>query len=296
MAAPAAYYPDPAGDTTKERYWDGAKWDTTTRYKAMTIPEIPVFGASSQGGYSQSTGLEPDDVVADIIPSLPVLSFDHSETSSGIDAFPSFPMHAPARIENNPYSAQLVGAESFNVSPVTSSSLQTAGATLTIKQITAKFKAKQIDKLTYKKLRKEAESKLSNTRFTSRGGLAFTAYLLAYPIVIALGIVTVGNGIGHATSVLSSLDWSIQNIGASISKLQTLVDFGATYTAFRLSLITTVIAVAAIPFVLGIFGAAKKKGRVWAVATILLSLVFNPALVLCGVPTNIALWIIALPG
>lgn len=48
----AGWYPDPSGDATKLRYWDGAQW---TEYYAAAQPASQAAGANHQDGQSGQT-------------------------------------------------------------------------------------------------------------------------------------------------------------------------------------------------------------------------------------------------
>jgi hypothetical protein len=47
---PAGWYPDPSGDASRQRYWDGTTW--TERYQSVAT----AAGTTPPGGYAPSTG------------------------------------------------------------------------------------------------------------------------------------------------------------------------------------------------------------------------------------------------
>ncbi len=54
----AGWYPDPAGDATKIRYWDGTQWTNNYANASALPPQPPVvvretFYSNSPGGYGQ---------------------------------------------------------------------------------------------------------------------------------------------------------------------------------------------------------------------------------------------------
>ncbi|MCL2150977.1 MAG: DUF2510 domain-containing protein [Coriobacteriia bacterium] len=51
---PAGWYPDPAGDSSKIRYWDGTQWtDQFQSNPDAPAPVAPTYGAAPDQGYSQ---------------------------------------------------------------------------------------------------------------------------------------------------------------------------------------------------------------------------------------------------
>jgi len=310
MAAAPGYYPDPAGTPDHVRYWDGAKWDRQSQPEPQTITVIeedvipswqnladnqaqdaaiaplPIIVLSPEGDdYSDENGYAPTPartaVPDGLYPSTkPYSPDDYEQPAYGVGAATS------AYAETLPSNRELSGVSGFptaTTAPVTP---------YTPAQLKRQYKAQKINRVEYKRLRKEAESKLSNTRFTSRGGLAFTVYLLSYPVLIGLALWSVGAAMADIGSTLASLDFAADKAAASITKLQGLADLAPEYNAFRQNFIIAVLASSLIPMAVGIFGTMKRKGRVWGVATILLSLVFNPAIILFGAPTNLSWWVL----
>lgn len=86
MANPAAgWYPDPAGDTTKLRWWDGTQWtDNYTNYNPQPVQSAPlaqpqqaqqpVQQQAYQQPYQQAT-VQPEGVVTSTDKTLRLIAF-----------------------------------------------------------------------------------------------------------------------------------------------------------------------------------------------------------------------------
>lgn len=298
MPSPTAnWYPDPGDPENSVRYWDGAKWSRETRPKEKRVeqPAAAYREVPQQQQQAQSVQYVEEEQESVVAP-LPIIPFDQNAGGYSNDAY---------AVRDDPYAVQSPVKDEYPVvtaareEPVAVAEsgfpkTTTAPSTpYTVAQLKRQYKAREINRIEFKRLKKEAEKRMSNTRFTSRGGIAFTTYLLSYPALIVLAIIGLGTAISDIGSTLASLNWTLEDAAGSVAKLQSLADLAPEYNAFRQNFIIAVAASSGVPFLLGLFAALKKKGRVWGVATMLLALAFNPAIILFGAPTNLSWWVIA---
>lgn len=273
---------DPSANP-EDDYWDGVEEAPMVPVQYQPLPQhpIPIIPITVDGESTYAL----EEVIE--VPEPPVPRLESIVEPVTFLAPAAKPAHrtprapVPVKAAERRTAPQLPVEETRNLSRFTGT------------QLRYQYKAGNISKETYKSVKKDRDRAQTNTRYTSIGGFAFTLYLLAYPAVFTAGLVALGNTVGDAASTISSLDWSIEKLAGSISSLQSTFDLGARYVEFRYAFITAVVLSSLIPFVTGIVGATKKKGRVWAVATIALAVVFNPAIVAFGSLTNLSWWVIA---
>jgi len=161
-----------------------------------------------------------------------------------------------------------------------------------LRNLKRSYKSKELSREEYKHLKKEATLKQSNTRFTSVGGTAFISYLISYVAVAGVAVYASSQYLFDMLQESIGQNWNISNISVLVDSLSALLHMTSEYQEFRLGFIICILASTAIPFLIGLIGTFKKRGRVWAVATMLLSLFFNPAVVLFTVVSSLSWWVI----
>lgn len=278
MKIASGWYPDPK-DASRTRWWNGEDWTSHVRDERSR--------SVSQDVYS------PTPIA--VLPERPVfeaLTYDNAvrqrrrSDSAPISLPPELMQTTPATKPTKASPVVVVPLRREKLEVVQERAINLNGS-YSYSQVRLMQRAGEIDKLQAKQLRKSIDRVQSNTNYISFGGLAFTLYLLMYPTMGAFIFFGISGMIGDAIGVLNSLDFSgIGEASKSITKLEKLGDFGAKYAIIKTSFITAMTLSALIPLVAGIVGAFWKRGRVWAVATITLAALLNPAVVTAGMATN----------
>lgn len=296
MAAQPNWYPDPKSPDNSMRWWDGLQW--TNHVQPKKVPVVP----EPQQVIQKNNDYESNDIPSYDVAPLPIANIPSSSGYSD-DAYSSVNESRERKEET----IKFVGIEeavdfvetveineSFSSQPMVPQRNNEVLTPYTIKQLKRQLKSKEITKPQYKIAYRQASKRLSNTRYTSWGGFAFTMYLLAYPAVLAAGVLFFGLAFTDLTTTLASLNFSPEKLAKTLETLEGLADFAPEYNAFRGNFIIATVASTAIPFTLGLIGTFRKKGRVWAVATMLLALAFNPAIMIFGAPTNLSWWVLSI--
>lgn len=151
----------------------------------------------------------------------------------------------------------------------------------TVKEIKKLYKKKTINAAQYAELLRRADKRASNTRFFSGGGIAFSLYALMYVPVLAFFALGV-------TGVLvdPAKPFSIDAIIAALSNIDTFITITAAYAPFWWATVALIAGTSVLPGLVALFSLRKRKGRVWAVLTLMLVVVANPVVVIFGAATN----------